>query len=69
MGDQDYMFLPLFRKVTESDPFSQLLVLQKCGHVVNVEKPKNFNDGMLMFLGAMIKKRPQSCFHRPLLFD
>ena len=50
MGDQDYMFLPSVRKVTESDPFSQLLVLQKCGHVVNVEKPKNFNDGMLMFL-------------------
>ncbi len=50
MGDQDYMFLPSVRKVSESDPFSQLLVLQKCGHVVNVEKPKNFNDGMLMFL-------------------
>ena len=50
MGDQDYMFLPSVRKVTESDPFSQLLVLQKCGHVVNVEKPKNFNDGMLTFL-------------------
>ena len=50
MGDQDYMFLPSVRKVTESDPFSHLLVLQKCGHVVNVEKPKNFNVGMLMFL-------------------
>ncbi len=50
MGDQDYMFLPSVRKVTESNPFSQLLVLHECGHVVNVEKPNNFNVGMLTFL-------------------
>ena len=50
MGDQDYMFLPSVRKVIESHPLSQLLVLRDCGHVVNVEKPKKFNDGMLLFL-------------------
>jgi pimeloyl-ACP methyl ester carboxylesterase len=26
------------------------LVLEECGHVVNVEKPGKFNDGMLSFL-------------------
>ena len=52
MGDQDYMFLPSVKKVTESDPLSQLLVIEECGHVVNVEKPEKFNDGMLMFLNA-----------------
>ena len=50
MGDQDYMFLPSVRKVIENHPLSQLLVLEECGHVVNVEKPKKFNDGMLTFL-------------------
>ena len=50
MGDQDYMFLPSVLKVTESHPLSHLLVLEECGHVVNVEKPIKFNDGMLLFL-------------------
>tara|TARA_Y100000389_G_scaffold125405_1_gene122770 strand:- start:39 stop:824 length:786 start_codon:yes stop_codon:yes gene_type:complete len=50
MGDQDYMFLPSVQKVTESHHLSQLLVLEECGHVVNVEKPGKFNDGMLSFL-------------------
>ena len=50
MWDQDYMFLPSVQKVTESHPLSQLLVLKECGHVVNVEKPGKFNDGMLLFL-------------------
>ena len=52
MGDQDYMFLPSVRKVTKSHPLSELLVLEECGHVVNVEKPEKFNDGMLLFLKA-----------------
>ena len=50
MGDQDYMFLPSVQKVTESHSLSQLLVLEECGHVVNVENPGKFNDGMLSFL-------------------
>ena len=50
MGDQDYMFLPSVKKVVESHPASELLVLEACGHVVNVEKPDKFNDGMLNFL-------------------
>ena len=50
MGDQDYMFLPSVRKISESDHLSQLLVLEECGHVVNVEKPEKFNEGMLLFL-------------------
>ena len=52
MGDQDYMFLPSVQKVTESHSLSQLLVLEECGHVVNVEKPGKFNDGMLLFLNG-----------------
>jgi pimeloyl-ACP methyl ester carboxylesterase len=50
MGDQDYMFLPSVRKVVEIHPASDLLVIEDCGHVVNVEKPDKFNIGMLGFL-------------------
>tara|TARA_B100000900_G_scaffold415284_1_gene444612 strand:- start:28981 stop:29769 length:789 start_codon:yes stop_codon:yes gene_type:complete len=50
MGEQDYMFLPSVRKVVEIHPDSNLLVIEDCGHVVNVEKPDKFNTGMLGFL-------------------
>lgn len=50
MGEQDYMFLSSVKKVTESHPLSKLLVLEGCGHVVNVEKPEKFNNGMLSFI-------------------
>ena len=50
MGDQDYMFLPSVRKVVEIHPASDLLVIEDCGHVVNIEKPDKFNIGMLGFL-------------------
>ena len=50
MGDQDYMFLPSVQKVAENQPLSELLILEKCGHVVNVENPEKFNQGMLLFL-------------------
>ena len=50
MGEQDYMFLPSVRKVVEIHPASNLLVIEDCGHVVNVEKPYKFNTGMLGFL-------------------
>jgi pimeloyl-ACP methyl ester carboxylesterase len=50
MGDQDYMFLPSVEKVSKLHPLSELLVLEKCGHVVNVERSEKFNEGMLFFL-------------------
>ena len=52
MGDQDYMFLPSVEKVSKLHPLSELLVLEKCGHVVNVERSEKFNEGMLSFLQA-----------------
>tara|TARA_A200000113_G_scaffold46559_2_gene37949 strand:+ start:1272 stop:2051 length:780 start_codon:yes stop_codon:yes gene_type:complete len=50
MGEQDYMFLQSVKKVVEDHPLSKLLILEECGHVVNVEKPEKFNNGMLRFL-------------------
>ena len=50
MGSQDYMFLPFVKKNVAKDKSTSLLVLNKCGHVVNIEKPNEFNEGMLHFL-------------------
>ena len=53
MGEEDYMFLPSVSKVVESHyKSSQLIVIDNCGHVVNVEQPHTFNDKVLSFLNA-----------------
>ncbi|WP_369754092.1 alpha/beta fold hydrolase [Flavobacterium sp. WC2409] len=51
MGEEDYMFLPSVRKVVESHyKSSSLLVIENCGHVVNVEQPTIFNKEVLSFM-------------------
>ena len=51
MGEEDYMFLPSVRLVVEKhQKSSQLFVIKKCGHVVNVEQPMVFNREVLSFI-------------------
>jgi len=51
MGEEDYMFLPSVRKVVERHfKSSQLLVIEKCGHVVNVENSTIFNQQVIAFI-------------------
>lgn len=51
MGEEDYMFLPSVRKVVENHrKTAQLFVVEKCGHVVNVEQAAVFNSEVLKFL-------------------
>lgn len=51
MGEEDYMFLPAVRKVVENHyKSSRLLVIENCGHVVNVEQPLVFNKEVLSFM-------------------
>ena len=51
MGEEDYMFLPSVRKVVENHyRSSKLFVIEKCGHVVNVEQPIVFNSAALSFI-------------------
>ena len=52
MGEEDYMFLPSVRKVVEKHfKSSRLFVVQKCGHVVNIEQSSIFNSEVLSFIG------------------
>lgn len=50
MGEEDYLFLPTIRKVAAEHKQSSLVVIDKCGHVVNVEQPDIFNTKTLAYL-------------------
>ena len=50
MGDEDYMFLPAVEKVAALHHSASLKILSNCGHVVNVEKPNEFNQSMFEFI-------------------
>ncbi len=53
MGEEDYMFLPSVKKVVESHAkSSKLLIIENCGHVVNVEKPQVFNEKVIAFISS-----------------
>ena len=49
MGEEDYMFLPSVTELVKNHTSSSLFVVPKCGHVVNVEQPKIFNQQVLGF--------------------
>ena len=50
MGSEDYLFLPPVKQIVDDHKQSFLEVVEKCGHVVNVEKPEVFNRVSLNFL-------------------
>lgn len=51
MGEEDYMFLPSVKKVVEAHyKTAKLYVIEKCGHVVNIENSNVFNRQALEFL-------------------
>jgi len=52
MGEEDYLFLPTIKKIAADHASALLVVIEKCGHVVNVERPQIFNDTVLGWLNA-----------------
>ncbi len=50
MGEQDYLFLPVIEKMVKIHQKTKLLIIPKCGHVVNVESPNVFNDNAIQFI-------------------
>lgn len=50
MGEEDHMFLPPVRKMVKDFNHSFLVVVEGSGHVVNVDKPDEFNRESLNFL-------------------
>ena len=50
MGSEDYMFLPPVQQIVEDHKQSYLEVIDNCGHVCNVEKPRIFNKVSIEFI-------------------
>lgn len=53
MGSEDYMFLPFVQKRVRQTKNALLYVIEKCGHVCNIEKDKEFNELSLSFLQSL----------------
>lgn len=60
MGEEDHMFLPPVRKMIQDFNHSYLEVVRGSGHVVNVDKPDEFNQISLKFLLNQKNKLQQS---------
>lgn len=50
MGGEDYLFLPAVKKAVHGNENSSLLLIEHCGHVVNVEQPKIFNNLVINYI-------------------
>ena len=50
MGREDHMFLPSIRLIASQHASAQLIVVESCGHVVNVEQPSIFNTKVIEYI-------------------
>jgi pimeloyl-ACP methyl ester carboxylesterase len=50
MGSEDHMFLPAARQLAERQRRAVLRVVERCGHVCNIEKPQLFNQISIDFM-------------------
>ncbi|MCF6409904.1 alpha/beta fold hydrolase [Pseudalkalibacillus salsuginis] len=55
-GEEDYFFISFLRKDISGDLNAKLTVIDRCGHVCNIEKPKEFNALSLEFLDENMDK-------------
>ena len=52
MGEQDHMFLPSVTNLVKQHASAALHVIPACGHVVNIDRPEEFNRASIAFLQA-----------------
>jgi pimeloyl-ACP methyl ester carboxylesterase len=50
MGEEDHMFLPAARRITTRHTRAVLRVIERCGHVCNIERPGIFNRESINFM-------------------
>ena len=65
-GDQDHLFLPFVLQNFLREQFSSIHIIEKCGHVCNIERFKEFNRVSLYYLNSypdqpMLKNVPETC--------
>ena len=56
MGQEDYLFLPAIKKIVAQYQSSELLIINNCGHVVNIEQATVFNKEVLGYLTKITDK-------------
>ncbi|MCP3701085.1 MAG: alpha/beta hydrolase, partial [Aliivibrio sp.] len=52
MGANDYLFMKPVEEMVDIHEHSQLLQIPECGHVCNIDKPKEFNKHAIEFIAA-----------------
>lgn len=67
MGDQDYMFIGPVKEDTVNDKSATLHVLEKCGHVCNIEKYDEFNEVAISFFKEHGKEEKELIFKNILI--
>ena len=50
MGEQDHIFLQAAQRFASIHPLAQLAIIERCGHVCNIEQYERFNQMALDFL-------------------
>ena len=53
MGAEDHLFLPSIKKVIPNYTNAYLYIIEKSGHVVNVDQPTEFNNKVIKFLKSL----------------
>ncbi|WP_055436840.1 alpha/beta fold hydrolase [Lacinutrix algicola] len=53
MGEQDHLFLPSIKNIVAKHIKSTLLVIEDCGHVVNVDQSETFNIQSIKFINSL----------------
>ena len=49
-GDEDHLFLPFVIASYSHDPLASIHIIEKCGHVCNIESPEEFNRVSMAYL-------------------
>lgn len=57
MGSEDYMFLPSIKRRVEETKKDLLKIIEKCGHVCNIEKAQEFNELTINFIRSISSAR------------
>jgi len=50
MGAQDHVFLKAAQRFAKKQKETKLVIFEKCGHICNIEKWKDFNRVAVQFL-------------------
>lgn len=54
MGSEDHLFLSAVKEIVKDNANLRLEIIEKCGHVVNVEQPQVFNKIAIQFINSQL---------------